>query len=552
MKRREFLLSTAAASSGLMLPACSTSGPNAENFQAKGAGLWRRDLAIVNARILTLEAAQAESEAVLIRAGRIALVGSNRQVLDAAGSAPVFDGSGRTVVPGFVDPHVHFEMACNALSYQVACHTPPFTSLAEIKQVLSSMAATTPAGDWIVGRGSFGMAARVEEGRLLSRLELDQVTDNHPLALYSGFHVAMLNTRALMELGLWNNDSKLPRGAMLHRGTSGTPTGIATEIWPMIPAYSAEQVIASLRSHARNIYVAKGITSISTLPLAGSDLVADQAVQASGDLPIRLRAYYHVPHLMSLDDYIGMGLSRGFGTDMFRIGGVKIFVDGAGSDGLGRSFADFKWEQEELDEFVLKAHLHGIQLMMHAVTDPGHAMIEAAVEASLSRVSGMRPRIEHGGDAEDLDRIKRLARLGIIPVITPPQQRAANPRERNRTTPRYRTLVNENVMPAACSDATGTIPTFSPLGAIAALATPERDGGGAPPGEELTFEGALKMHTLWAARSGFEDHDRGSIKVGKFGDLAVLSGYHGSMRGAELFDLKVDATVFGGEIVFER
>lgn len=552
MKRREFLLSTAAASSGLMLPACSSSSSNLENFQTEGTGLWRRDLAIVNARILTLEPHQTESEAVLIRAGRIVLVGTNEQVLNDAGSAPVLDGNGRTVVPGFVDPHVHFEMACNALSYQVACHTPPFTSLVEIKQALVNKAAKTPAGDWIVGRGSFGMAAQVEEGRLPSRLELDQVTDIHPLVLYSGFHVAMLNTRALMELGLWNNDSNLPRGAILHRDANGTPTGIATEIWPMIPPYSAEQVINSLRSHARNIYVAKGITSISTLPLAGSDLVADQAVQASGDLPIRLRAFYHVPHLMSLDDYIGMGLSRGFGTDMFRIGGVKIFVDGAGSDGLGRSFADFKWEQEELDEFVLKAHLHGIQLMMHAVTDPGHAMIEAAVEASLSRVNGMRPRIEHGGDVEDVDRIRRLAQLGIIPVITPPQQRAMQPRNFSRTTPRYRTLVNENVMPAACSDATGTIPIFSPLGAIAALVTPEQDGGGAPPGEELTFEEALSMHTIWAARSGFEDHDRGSIKVGKFGDLAVLSDYHGRMRGAELFDLRVDATIFGGEIVFER
>ena len=427
MKRREFLLSTAAASSGLMLPACSSSGPNLENFQAEGTGLWRRDLAIVNAKILTLEPDQTESEAVLIRAGRIALVGTNEQVLDGAGSAPVLDGSGRTVVPGFVDPHVHFEMACNALSYQVACHTPPFISLAEIKQALGSKAATTPAGDWIVGRGSFSMATQVEERRLLSRLELDQVTDSHPLVLYSGFHVAMLNSLALMELGLWNNDSNLPRGAILHRDTNGTPTGIATEIWPMIPPYSAEQVINSLRSHARNIYVSKGITSISTLPLAGSDLVADQAVQGSGDLPIRLRAFYHVPHLMSLDDYIGMGLSRGFGTDMFRIGGVKIFVDGAGSDGLGRSFADFKWEQEELDKFVLKAHLHGIQLMMHAVTDPGHTMIEAAVEASLSLVNGMRPRIEHGGDIEDIDRIRRLAQLGIIPVITPPQQRATQP-----------------------------------------------------------------------------------------------------------------------------
>ena len=55
-----------------------------------------------------------------------------------------------------------------------------------------------------------------------------------------------------------------------------------------------------------------------------------------------------------------------------------------------------------------------------------------------------------------------------------------------------------------------------------------------------------------AARSGFEDHDRGSIKVGKFGDLIVLFECHGKMRGAELFDLRAEATIFVGEIVFER
>lgn len=107
-------------------------------------------------------------------------------------------------------------------------------------------------------------------------------------------------------------------------------------------------------------------------------------------------------------------------------------------------------------------------------------------------------------------------------------------------------------MPAACSDATGTIPVFSPLGAIASLVTHERDGGGAPPGEELSFDDALRMHTIWAARSGFEDHDRGSIAVGKFGDLAVLSEDHSNMRGADFYDLQVDATILGGELVFER
>ena len=59
-----------------------------------------------------------------------------------------------------------------------------------------------------------------------------------------------------------------------------------------------------------------------------------------------LRAYYHVPHLLTLEDFLGMGPGQGFGTDMFRVGGVKIFVDGAGGDGLDRRFADFKWRRK--------------------------------------------------------------------------------------------------------------------------------------------------------------------------------------------------------------
>ena len=556
MKRREFFHAGAVAGAGALLPAACVSpqqdlsGPVAGN---DASVRWRRDLAVVNGRVVTLEDDQPSAEAVLVRQGRIALVGTTDQVTREAGSAPRFDAAGRTVVPGFVDPHVHFEMACNALSYQVACHTPPFTSLREIKDALRAKAATTPSGEWIIGRGGFGMAGLVEEGHLPERAELDAVTEDHPLILYAGLHVALINTRGLRELGLWDDDSNVPRGGILHRDDSGLPTGIATEVWPMPPAYSVDQVEASLRAHAHDLYVSKGMTSISTLPLAGTDLVADQAVQASGDLPIRLRAYYHVPHLLTLEDFLGMGLAQGFGTDMFRVGGVKIFVDGAGSNGLGREFADFKWTQEELNAFVLQAHSHGVQLMMHALTDPGHQMVEAAVEATLAREpASMRPRVEHGGDVESTERVRRLARLGIIPVITPQQERAATPRTGSRTTPRYRTLVEAGVMPAACSDATGTIPVFSPLGAIASLVASPEEGGGTPPGEELTFDDALRMHTIWAARSGFEDHDRGSVAVGKFGDLAVLSADHEGMSGGELYDLRVDATILGGEVVFER
>ena len=553
MRRRDLIRLGAAAGVGAALPIGCGAPVTSTGSAIGGGGRWARDLALINGRVVTLEKDQPIAEAVLVRGGRIALVGSNEAVNAAARGAAVFDAGGRGVVPGFVDAHVHFEMACNARSYQVSCHTPPFTSLYEIKSALKAKAAESPTGRWIIGRGSFGMAGHVEEGRLPDRHELDAVTKDHPLILYAGFHVGMVNTRGLKELGLWDSDDAAPRGALVHRDAGGNPTGIATEIWTLPPAYTVAEVEAALRAHASELFVAKGITSIQTLPLAGTDLLADQAVQASGELPIRLRAYYHVPHLLGLDEFLAIGLQAGFGNDMFRFGGIKIFVDGAGSDGLGRAFTDYKWTQQELNEFVLRAHLAGVQLMMHVVTDPGHVAAEAAVEAALQQdPTPMRHRLEHGGDVEALDRVERLAELGLIPIITPPQQRSTQLRASPRTAPRYRTLVQEGVRPVAVSDATGTVPIFSPMGAIASLMASPEDGGGTPPGEELSFEDALRMHTIWAARAGFEEQEKGSIAVGKFGDLAVLSADPTRLQGAEMFDVGVDATILGGEIVYER
>ncbi len=161
------------------------------------------DLAILNGRLITLD--PAKPEAALVRAGRIVLVGTNEDVRAESGSAGVFDAAGRAVVPGFIDSHVHLELASAASAYQVPCHAPPFTSLDEIRRAL---AADTPAGRWIVGRSSYNLAGKAAEGRMPTRQELDSITDKHPLILFSGLHIAALNRRGFEELGLWNAASE--------------------------------------------------------------------------------------------------------------------------------------------------------------------------------------------------------------------------------------------------------------------------------------------------------------------------------------------------------
>jgi predicted amidohydrolase YtcJ len=515
-------------------------------------GTWLRPppyargrLALVNSRILTMDPEKPEAEAALVRDGRIALVGTTAEVRREAKGARELDGASKVVVPGFVDAHTHFELTCITASFQVACHTPPLKSVREILQVLKAAAADTPRGEWVIGRSSFGLRDKVEERSLPTRHDLDAVTNDHPLVLFSGLHVAMMNTRALRELALWDRASNPPRGIGLQLEEAGTPSGIGTEVWDLLPGYSAEKVRAALREHAKKIFVSKGTTSLSTIPQASDDIRVDQELQAAGELPLRLRVYYHVPRVISLDALLATGLRSGVGDDWFRFGGIKIFVNGTTAD-------DYKFTQEELDDFVFRAHAAGVQLLMHVLSRGALLMAATAMERALKRhPAPHRHRLEHSGDRlESLEDMRRLRDIGLRVVSTPHFGRRPGTAEK---VPRFRTLIAERLEPIAVTDTTGTVPEASgPLFNIACAMTPRAEGGSAADGEEVTFEEALRMHTLWPARASYEERDKGSISDGKLGDFAVLSADPRGRSGKEVFDIEVDATILGGEVVFER
>ena len=548
MKRREFLVRSAAVGAALAnhgrAAAASLGQPATQGAAPPAAG---GDLAILNARLITLEPSQPTAEAVLVRGGRIALVGTTADVKNQAGRVAVFDAGGRTVVPGLIDAHCHYEMACCATSYHVACHTPPLTGLADILATLKARADVTPPGQWIIGRTGFNMQNVVPEKRLPTRLDLDQVTTRHPLLLFSGFHVAIFNTRGFQETGLW--EGKPPRGAFVHRDAAGVPTGVATEAWTLLPPYSVAEVRAAVTAHTKNLFLSKGITSISTLPYAPGDLRADQEAQAAGELPVRLRVYYHVPHVASLESLIATGLLPGMGDDMFRFGGVKIFIDGTGHDGTGTPLEDYKFTQPELDTLVARGHEAGLQLIMHCLTEGGPGMGLAAVDAAQRKAPApLRHRLEHASRLQTTEEMRRLKRLGMMLTLLPPTMKGA----RARRAARYRTLVAEGVEPVCVTDATGTTPNFNPWVSMAGVVARPDEGGGVAPEETVPFDDALRMWTLWAAKAGFEERHKGSIAAGKLGDFAVLDSDPHRLAPGALFDLKVDATIVGGVVVFER
>ena len=556
MKRRDFLQCGAVLGAAFMgEKALAQKTSSSERV----LGIWEtpptgHDLALVNAKLITLEPRRSVEEAILVRSGRIALIGSNTAVRGAARGAKLFDAGGRVVVPGFIDDHCHFEMTCNYASYQVDCHTPPFTSLTAILDTLRAKAAQTPAGQWIIGRGSFGWPNILTEKRMPTRQDLDAITDRHPVVVMTGLHIAVFNTLGFKLIGLWEPDSRQPRapGALVHRDEAGVPTGVATEVWPLLPEYSVDEVRAALRAHAKEYFTAKGLTTLCNLPFSQADLRADQLQQTAGELPIRLRPYYHVPKVISLEGILESGLLPGIGNDMFRFGGIKVFIDGIGNDGMGHPLVDLKFTQSEFNEFVYRAHSAGVQLMMHVIRHEALVMgMNAVEEAQRRSPKALRHRFEHAYPLRSVEDIRRIKRLGSMVTITPAMEPRATDDEGGTGLP-WRTLVKEDLEPIAITDSTGTIPHFSPLAGMASVTASPAQGGSLAADETIAFEDALRSWTIWAAKGAFEERDKGSIAVGKLGDFAVLADDPRTLSPNQLFDLKVDATILGGEVVYQR
>ena len=152
------------------------------------------DLVLVNANVVTLVPSRPRAEAVAVKYCRIAFVGSNKAALEMADrEAKVLDLEGRTVLPGFIDTHVHlddFGLTLRTLNLEVA------TSVVEVKRLLAERVHNTPNGEWVMGRGWNENSLR--EKRLLTRWDLDEVSPNNPVYLHHfSCHATLLNSRGL-------------------------------------------------------------------------------------------------------------------------------------------------------------------------------------------------------------------------------------------------------------------------------------------------------------------------------------------------------------------
>jgi hypothetical protein len=275
------------------------------------------------------------------------------------------------------------------------------------------------------------------------------------------------------------------------------------------------------------------------------------------------------------DDLRKVEMPPGAPRELFRTTGIKLWIDGevdAGSGYCAAPYADptgvpdggrglLVTTPPEALAFARKARAAGLAVAMHASCD---ASSEIAVRAyrELDREGGPRTpqRLEHHGQfVGPTPEVERAVKDLGLHVVTQPAWLLFLGRstwhllgeERARTAFRYGSMVKAGLQPAGSSDTTGAyLEAVNPFVHMKAAVTRRSDMGVIQPEEALSVKDALRMWTLWGARSIQEDGSRGSIEPGKLADMAVLSADLLAIPPEEIDRVRVEQTILGGNVVY--
>lgn len=529
----------------------------------------------VGGTVLPVDAAFSEAEALAIRNGKVLAVGTREQVLREAGAdAKVIDVHGKTILPGFVEPHMHLmPVAMGSRWENVGVLNCP--DIAAALDRLRQKASTTPTGQWVLG-GQIDPSLQDGAEDLSARL-LDQVSQNHPvLVLNASLHFGYCNSRALQLAGI-DRATPDPAGAAFVRDAYGMPNGILKGGAALMRVFLAARAMAGVDPVEAGLEVcgkanAVGITTFcdqATGAFGGpSDISTYQAMATSGRMTTRLR--YSVLDALGRE-WERMGLGFGQGDELVRAVGWKIVADGSnqGRTGcqrepyLNSGDTGFAYvDPHELKEKVELRLRQGWQVVVHGNGDRTiDVILDAYEQARACGVSlARRPRIEHCSILHD-EQIARIRDLGVSPSFLIGHVYYWGQAFRdNIFGPRKAALLDRA---ASCERAGVTwtlhsddpVTEMNPLRCIHNAVTRQmwRDPEHALAAEEcVPVEAAIRSMTRDAAWQCHSEHEVGSLEPGKFADLVILSDDPRKVDPLALKDIKVEETWMNGHKVYVR
>jgi predicted amidohydrolase YtcJ len=529
-------------------------------------------LLLLNGNVWTGHSAPPKAEALAVLHGRIVAIGTNAEMRKLAGpSTRVIDAHGRLVVPGFNDAHVHFFNGGRGLaSVQLRDAATP----TEFRRRIEAHAAKLPAGRWIL-EGNWDHELWTPAA-LPTRQLIDAVTPSHPVFIQRlDGHMALANSRALQLAGI-TRQTPDPPGGEIVRDAEGEPTGVLKDaamdaVHRVIPDPSGAEIEEALLAAMR--YAAEqGVTSVQDMSASPDVLAAYQRLLHRGQLTVRVSGHQPLAQWKRL---ASVGVRAGFGGDFLKIGGLKGFADGSLGSTTALFFepysdapqtsgiaADEMIPESKMLENVVAADAAGLQVAVHAIGDRANQIVLGFFQqaAQNNGPRDRRFRIEHAQHLKP-DTIRQFARQQVIASMQPyhaiDDGRWAEKRIgalRAKGTYAFRSLLAAGVTLAFGSD--WFVAPMEPLMGIYAAVTRRTLDGKHPhgwvPEEKISVAEAIRAYTWGSAFASFDESRKGTLAVGLLADFVVLSDDLFTIPPEKIADAKVDVTVMGGRVVYER
>ena len=529
------------------------------------------DLIVTNARIYTVDEAHPLAEAMAVRGGKVQFVGSSGAVMALKGaSTRVIDLAGKTVIPGMVDAHGHVD------NLGLALRTVDLTGTTSYDEVIARVVArarTTPAGQWIIGRGwdqnDWGDTRFPTHGKLTAAVP------NNPVYLTRvDGHAGLANAAALKAAGV-TAQTKDPDGGHIERASDGSPAGVFVDnaqglVGRVIPRPTRDEVKSEVQAAIAEAQK-WGLVGVHDAGASAQTLEIYEELAKAHALNFRLYAMISDDSATVAKWFARGPLVAGYDSTLW-IRSVKLYADGAlGSRGaaLLDPYSDnantnglLVSKPEHLEAVAERALKAGFQVNTHAIGDRGNRIVLDAYEQALKAVpvADHRFRIEHA-QIINPDDIPRFAALGVIPSMQASHQTsdmywAGNRLGSTRVLGAYawRSLLDNGSIIPNGSDF--PVEQVNPLISFHA-AFSRQDAHNWPPNgwypeQKMTREEALRSITLWPAYAAFQERVMGSLTPGKLADFVVLDQDIMRVAAEQVLSTQVLATYVGGKAVYER
>jgi predicted amidohydrolase YtcJ len=503
-------------------------------------------LLLKNAKVITMNPGRPVAEVVAIDGDTIFFVGKNSDAERLTGKeTKVIDCAGKTVIPGFNDAHLHlFSLVKKLLSVDVS----GARSIDDIKKAIRKEAVKTPPGQWISGTeyNEFYLAG----GKCPNRYDLDEAAPDNPVILsHRSLHACVLNSMALSLAGI-NKETPEPPGGRIERDLdTGEPNGILIDMVSFIrsgvmPPLTEKELNKGL-ARLNKLLLSNGITSIQDATVRNGSERWQAVCGFALNQQLRSRITFMVGN-QYWKEFQERRMKTGTGDTLMQLGAVKFLVE-------------VRHNQEELNQQVLECHKAGWQIALHAIAESSVETVVTALENAAKHTpsAGRRHRIEHCVECPPklMERIKKLDAM----IITHPGnlyysgERYLATVEKSQLPWLYRikSPVAAGIKTAFASDAP-VIPINPMMGIYGAVVRQAENGQALLSEERITVQQALECYTVNGAYASFEDKIKGYLAPNQLADMVILNDDPLTAPTEKLKDIKVDMTIIGGEVVWER